>query len=81
MPGKNDSLSYFAIEYGLPLESGLGGAETTYPEYIKRMKTMKRAPRTTRHTIDRSADSFRLCTEIVLASLFSGAGVSAVKTR
>lgn len=47
MPGKNDSLSDFATEYGLPLESALGGAETTYPEYIKKMKTMKRAPRTT----------------------------------
>ncbi|PYU33740.1 MAG: hypothetical protein DMG31_08120 [Acidobacteria bacterium] len=47
LPGQNDSLSDFAIEYGLPLESALGGAETTYPEYIKKMKTMKRAPRTT----------------------------------
>jgi hypothetical protein len=47
LPGKNDSLSDFAIEYGLPLEAALGGAETTYPEYIKKMKTMKKAPRTT----------------------------------
>jgi hypothetical protein len=47
MPGKNDSLSDFAIEYGLPLESALGGADTTYPEYIKKMKTLKKAPRTT----------------------------------
>jgi hypothetical protein len=47
LPGKNDSLSDFAIEYGLPLDSALGGAETTYPEYIKKMKTLKRAPRTT----------------------------------
>ena len=47
LPGKYDALSDFAIEYGLPLESALGGAETTYPEYIKKMKTLKKAPRTT----------------------------------
>jgi hypothetical protein len=47
MPGRNDSLTEFAVEYGLPLESALGGAETTSPDYIKKMKTMKRAPRTT----------------------------------
>jgi hypothetical protein len=40
-------LAILAIEYGLPLEFALGGAETTYPECIKKMKTMKRAPRTT----------------------------------
>ena len=46
LPGKNDILSDFATEYGIPLESALGGAETLYPEYIKKMKTMKVAPRT-----------------------------------
>jgi len=47
LPGKNDVLYDFATEYGIPPESALGGAETTYPEYIKKMKTMKVAPRTT----------------------------------
>jgi hypothetical protein len=47
LPGKNDVLSEFPTEYGIPPEAALGGAETTYPEYIKKMKTMKVAPRTT----------------------------------
>src|ERR1051325_1532851 len=47
LPGKNDILHDFATEYGVPPEAALGGAETTYPEYIKKMKTMKVAPRTT----------------------------------
>ncbi len=47
LPGKNDVLSECATEYGIPLEAALGGEETLYPEYIKKMKTMKVAPRTT----------------------------------
>jgi len=47
LPGKNDVLLDFATEYGIPHEASLGGAETTYPEYIKKLKTMKVAPRTT----------------------------------
>ena len=47
LPGKNDILGDFATEYGIPLEAALGGSETLYPEYIKKMKTMKVAPRTT----------------------------------
>jgi hypothetical protein len=47
LPGKNDALSDFAAEYGIPPEAALGGAETTYPEYIEKMKTMKKLPRTT----------------------------------
>ena len=47
LPGKNDILHDFATEYGIPPESALGGAETLYPEYIKKMKTMKVAPRAT----------------------------------
>ena len=50
MPAKNETLHDYAIEYGLPLDSALGGAETLYPEYIKKMKTMKKEPRsTTKH--------------------------------
>ena len=40
-------LSEFAVEYGMPLEAALGGAEETSPDYIKKLKTMKVAPRTT----------------------------------
>ena len=47
LPGQNDVLHDFAVEYGIPFEAALGGAETLYPEYIKKMKTMKVAPRTT----------------------------------
>ena len=47
LPGQNDLLSDFAVEYGIPLEAALGGAEETSPDYIKKMKTMKVAPRTT----------------------------------
>jgi len=45
MPGKNDILSNFALEYGIPPEATLGGAETLYPEYLEKMKTMKKPPR------------------------------------
>ena len=47
LPGKNDMLSDFAKEYGIPPEAALGGAETTRPEYIEKMKHMKTLPRTT----------------------------------
>jgi len=45
LPGQNDQLSEFAVEYGMPLEAALGGAEETSPDYIKKLKTMKVAPR------------------------------------
>ena len=47
MPGEYPYIGDFAAEYGIPLDAALGGAETTRPEYIKKMKTMKVAPRTT----------------------------------
>jgi hypothetical protein len=47
LPGKNDALTDFAAEYGIPPEAALGGAETTSPDYIEKMKTMKKLPRTT----------------------------------
>ena len=47
LPGKNPALNDFAGEYGIPPEAALGGAETTSPDYIKKMKTMKKLPRTT----------------------------------
>ena len=36
LPGQNDFLSDFAVEYGIPLEAALGGAEETSPDYIKK---------------------------------------------
>ena len=45
LPGKNDALTNFPAEYGIPPEAALGGSETMYPDYIKKMKTMKKLPR------------------------------------
>ena len=53
LPGKNDILTDFAKEYGIPPEAALGGAETAHPAYLKKMKTMKVLPRTTTKHYDR----------------------------
>ena len=47
LPGQNDAINEFATEFGIPPEASQGGAETTYPEYVEKMKTMKKLPRTT----------------------------------
>jgi hypothetical protein len=47
LPGQNDVINDFAAEFGIPPEASQGGAETTYPEYVEKMKTMKKLPRTT----------------------------------
>src|SRR5690242_21915118 len=47
LPGKNDLLTEFATEYGIPPEAALRGADTTHPAYLKKMKTMKTLRRTT----------------------------------
>lgn len=54
MPDQYPYIGEFAAEYGIPLDAALGGAETTWPEYIKKMKTMKVAPRTTSKHVGRS---------------------------
>jgi hypothetical protein len=41
LPGKNPMLGYFAAKYSIPQEAALGGPETMYPEYIKKLKQMK----------------------------------------
>jgi hypothetical protein len=41
----NPFLDEFAARYGVPPEAARGGAETMYPEYIAKMKTMKKLPR------------------------------------
>jgi hypothetical protein len=43
----NPFLDEFPARSGVPPEAARGGAETMYPEYIAKMKTMKRLPRIT----------------------------------
>jgi len=45
MPGTNEFLNEFPAKYGIPPEAARGGADTMYPEYIDKLKTMKRLPR------------------------------------
>src|SRR5207237_9185165 len=45
LPGKNPLLTDFAARRGVPPEAASGGAETMYPEYIAKMKAMKKLPR------------------------------------
>jgi hypothetical protein len=40
LPGTNPFLSDTARDYALPLEPTRGGAETMYPEYMTKLKTM-----------------------------------------
>ncbi len=47
MPGANPFLNEFPARYGVPPEAARGGAETMYPEFIARMRTMKKLPRIT----------------------------------
>ncbi len=43
----NPFLNEFPARSGVPPEAARGGAETMYPEYIAKMKTMKKLPRIT----------------------------------
>ncbi len=45
LPGANTFLDEFPAKYGVPPEATRGGAQTMYPEYMERVKTMKRLPR------------------------------------
>lgn len=40
LPGQNAYLQEFAEKYGLPLEAARGGAETLYPEYFFKLKSL-----------------------------------------
>jgi hypothetical protein len=42
LPGENPFLSEWADTFGLPLEAVIGGAETTYPEYMPLLEEMIR---------------------------------------
>jgi hypothetical protein len=41
LPGENTLLPEFPEQYGVPLEAARGGAETMYPEYQKKLRTME----------------------------------------
>lgn len=43
LPGANPFISEAAAKHKMPLEPARGGAETMYPEYMERMKTMPTA--------------------------------------
>ncbi len=45
LPGANPFLDEFPAKNGIPREAARGGAETIYPEYMERLKTMKLLPR------------------------------------
>jgi hypothetical protein len=45
LPGTNPFLDEFPAEYGIPPDAARGGAETMYPEYQVKLKTMKTLPR------------------------------------
>jgi len=38
MPGENPFLHEFADKFHIPVDAALGGAETMYPEYSKKLK-------------------------------------------
>ncbi|HVZ21838.1 MAG TPA: hypothetical protein VG871_12280 [Vicinamibacterales bacterium] len=40
LPGKSPFAGDFAYRYGIPLEATYGGAETTYPEYQAKLRTL-----------------------------------------
>jgi hypothetical protein len=42
---QNPFIDEFAARYGIPPEATRGGPETMYPEYMKKLKTMKLLPR------------------------------------
>ena len=44
LPGTNERVREFAAEFGLPFEPTRGGAETMYPEYQEKIKTLKVDP-------------------------------------
>jgi hypothetical protein len=51
--GANTFLDEFPANYGIPPEATRGGAETMYPEYQLKMKTMKTLPRPAKKVTNR----------------------------
>ena len=51
LPGQNTFITEVAAAYGIPPEATRGGAETMYPEYQIKMKSMKLLPKPGQHTV------------------------------
>lgn len=47
LPGSNPFLAEYAIKEGLPLDAIRGYAESLYPEYVNKLRTLKPATKTT----------------------------------
>jgi hypothetical protein len=45
LPGQNPFLNEYPAKYGIPAAAARGGAETMYPEYMLKLKTLPRPPR------------------------------------
>jgi hypothetical protein len=45
LPGKSPFDGDFAYRYGVPVEAAKGGAETTYPEYQQKLRTLPKPPK------------------------------------
>jgi hypothetical protein len=45
LPGTNTYITEFPAAFGIPLEAAQGGADTMYPEYMKKMATMPKLPK------------------------------------
>ena len=45
LPGKSPFEGDFAYRYGVPVEAAKGGAETTYPEYQIKLRTLPKPPK------------------------------------
>ncbi len=45
LPGKSPFAGDFAYRYGVPVEAANGGAETTYPEYQAKLRTLPKPPK------------------------------------
>ena len=45
LPGTNEFLEEFPAKFGLPVEASQGGAETMYPEYALKLKTLPVPPK------------------------------------
>jgi hypothetical protein len=44
LPGTNDFLKEFPSNFGIPVEATRGGAETMYPEYMRKLETLPPPP-------------------------------------
>jgi len=45
LPGKSPFSGDFAYRFGIPVEAANGGAQTLYPEYMERLRTLPKPPK------------------------------------